>query len=42
VQGRHKKQTGGHGLYGDCKIKVEPLTAVGKFEFVNDIFVSYS
>ncbi len=21
VQGRHKKQTGGHGQYGDCKIK---------------------
>jgi elongation factor G len=38
VQGRHKKQTGGHGQYGDCKIKMEPLTRGGEFEFVNDIF----
>ena len=40
VQGRYKKQTGGHGQYGDCKIKMEPLprnTEV-EFEFVNDIF----
>jgi len=38
VQGRHKKQTGGHGQYGDCKIKMEPLPRGGQFEFVNDIF----
>jgi elongation factor G len=38
VQGRHKKQTGGHGQYGDCKIKVEPMPRGGQFEFVNDIF----
>jgi elongation factor G len=38
VQGRHKKQTGGHGQYGDCKIKMEPLVRGGNFEFVNDIF----
>ena len=38
VQGRHKKQTGGHGQYGDCKIKMEPLQRGGQFEFVNDIF----
>ncbi len=38
VQGKHKKQTGGHGQYGDCKIKIEPLPRGGGFEFVNDIF----
>jgi elongation factor G len=38
VQGRHKKQSGGHGQYGDCKIKMEPLPRGGEFEFVNDIF----
>jgi elongation factor G len=38
VQGKHKKQTGGHGQYGDCKIKMEPLARGGEFEFVNDIF----
>jgi len=38
VQGRHKKQTGGHGQFGDCWIKMEPLARGEKFEFVNDIF----
>ena len=38
AQGKHKKQTGGHGQYGDCWIKMEPLTRGAGFEFVNDIF----
>jgi elongation factor G len=38
VQGRYKKQTGGHGQYGDCKIKMEPLSRGSGFEFVNEIF----
>ena len=38
VQGRYKKQTGGHGQYGDCKIRIEPLPRGGSFEFVDEIF----
>ncbi len=38
VQGRHKKQTGGHGQFGDCWIKMEPLPRGGQFEFVDEIF----
>ncbi|PYV19657.1 MAG: elongation factor G [Acidobacteria bacterium] len=38
VQGRHKKQTGGHGQFGDCRIKLEPLPRGANFEFVDEIF----
>jgi elongation factor G len=38
AQGRHKKQTGGHGQFGDCTIKIEPLPRGSEFEFVDDIF----
>ena len=37
VQGRHKKQTGGHGQFGDCWIRLEPLPRGKGFEFVNKI-----
>jgi elongation factor G len=38
AHGRHKKQTGGHGQFGDCKIKMEPLSRGADFEFVDEIF----
>jgi elongation factor G len=36
--GRHKKQTGGHGQFGDCKIRMKPLPRGSDFTFVDDIF----
>lgn len=38
AHGRHKKQSGGHGQFADCKITMEPLPRGGDFEFVNEIF----
>jgi elongation factor G len=37
VQGKHKKQTGGHGQYGDCWIQLEPRPRGKGFEFVDAI-----
>jgi len=38
VQGRHKKQTGGRGQFGDIWIKMEPLPRGKDFEFEDKIF----
>ena len=38
VQGRHKKQTGGRGQFGDCWVEIEPLSRGSGLEFVDKIF----
>ncbi len=36
-QGKHKKQSGGHGQYGDCWLRLEPMKTGGGFEFADEI-----
>ena len=38
AEGKHKKQTGGHGQFGLCRIKMEPLPRGKGIEFVDDVF----
>jgi elongation factor G len=37
AQGKYKKQTGGHGQYGDCWLQLDPLPRGKGFEFDNKI-----
>lgn len=37
AQGKYKKQTGGHGQYGDCWLQLDPLPRGAGFEFVNKV-----
>ena len=36
-QGKHKKQTGGRGQYGDCWVRLAPLARGSGYEFVDSI-----
>lgn len=38
AEGKHKKQSGGHGQFGVCRIKMEPIERGKGIEFVDDIF----
>jgi elongation factor G len=38
AEGKHKKQSGGHGQFGVCRVKFEPIERSKGIEFVDDIF----
>jgi len=38
AEGKHKKQSGGHGQFGVCRVKFEPIERGKGIEFVDDIF----
>ena len=38
AEGKHKKQTGGHGQFGVCRIRMEPAARGTGIEFIDDIF----
>jgi elongation factor G len=38
AEGKHKKQSGGHGQFGVCRVKMEPVERGKGIEFVDDIF----
>jgi elongation factor G len=38
AEGKHKKQTGGHGQFAVCRVRIEPLPHGAGFEFVDDVF----
>lgn len=38
AQGKHKKQTGGRGQYGDVWLRIEPLPRGTGFQFVDEIY----
>ncbi|PIE60501.1 MAG: elongation factor G [Desulfobulbus propionicus] len=37
VQGKHKKQSGGRGQFGDCTVELSPLARGEHFEFIDSI-----